>query len=69
MKTFIRIESGVVMETIRAAVDDDGNEIPIELRFTPEFVATLVELPEGQEPPPDNSPAEFVDGEWVFPQP
>lgn len=69
MKTYIRIEEGVVRETILPATDEDDNEIPIDRRFTPEFVSTLVELPEGQSAPPDNSVAELVDGEWVFSQP
>jgi len=69
MKTHIRIEVGVVMETIRPATNEEGSEIPIGLRFTPQFVATLVELPEGQEAPPDNSLAELVNGEWVFSRP
>ncbi|SAL25753.1 Caudovirales tail fiber assembly protein [Caballeronia turbans] len=44
MKTYARIEAGVVMEIIAPMADDEGHDIPIEERFTPEFVATLVDV-------------------------
>ena len=57
MKTYARIESGVYVETISPAVYDAespqweegqpsriGEEIPIELRFAPEMVLTMVDI-------------------------
>ncbi len=38
MKTFARIENGVVAEIILPTQDDDGNEIPVEFRFPTECV-------------------------------
>jgi hypothetical protein len=42
MQAYARIEDGRVAEIIAPMVDDDGNEIPIEQRFTAEFIAMLV---------------------------
>jgi len=48
MKTYARIEGGVVVEIIQpfATKDADGNdvEVPIEERFVPDIVQTLVEV-------------------------
>ncbi|GJH14957.1 hypothetical protein CBA19CS22_00465 [Caballeronia novacaledonica] len=44
MKTYARIEEGVVAEIIKPMVDAEGNEIPIEARFHPDFVAALVDI-------------------------
>lgn len=44
MKTYARIENGVVLEIIPPFVDGDGNEVAIENRFTTEIVQTLVEI-------------------------
>jgi hypothetical protein len=44
MKTYARIDDGMVAEIIGARLDGDGNEIPIESRFHPDFVATLVDI-------------------------
>jgi hypothetical protein len=40
------VQNGRVMEVIAPMLDDDGNAIPIEQRFTQEFVAALVECGE-----------------------
>ncbi|WP_250477387.1 tail fiber assembly protein [Caballeronia sp. INML1] len=40
------VQDGRVMEVIAPMLNDDGNEIPIDQRFTPEFVASLVECDE-----------------------
>ncbi|WP_330728209.1 hypothetical protein [Burkholderia multivorans] len=44
MKTYARIDKGIVMEIIAPATDDSGNEIPIEERFTPELVAQMIDI-------------------------
>jgi len=44
MKTYARVENGVVLEIILPFVDADGNEVAIENRFTTEIVQTLVEI-------------------------
>lgn len=51
MKSFARIDNNIVVEMIPAAIYDadglnwhEGDEIPIEKRFTPEFVATLIDV-------------------------
>ncbi|WP_277593596.1 hypothetical protein [Pseudomonas chlororaphis] len=48
MTTYARVSDGVFVEIIRQANDLDGNEIPIEERFHPEFVATLVAVDDAQ---------------------
>lgn len=52
MKSYARVEKSVVLEVIAPAVDDQGNEIPIDDRFTAEFVSTLVDIT-GLKPQPD----------------
>lgn len=51
MKTYARIDAGVVMEIILPWVDEEGSEVPIDLRFTPDIVATLIDIT-GIDPPP-----------------
>ncbi|MFT4118678.1 tail fiber assembly protein [Bradyrhizobium sp.] len=46
MKTYARIENGIVAEIILPAEDESGAEIDISVRYTPEFVAELVEVTE-----------------------
>lgn len=70
MKTYARIESGIVVEIIGPAVWDvdvkgengdiiyhSGDEIDINERFTPQFVETLVEIT-NESPQPE--------GYWVY---
>lgn len=45
MKTYARIENNTVVEIIEPFLDLDGNEVPIENRFHPTIVATMVEIP------------------------
>jgi|GEM_PF-1951871 len=67
------VQNGRVMEVIVPMLDDDGNVIPIEQRFTSEFVAALVECSEtvhagmvydgtsfSEYVPPAPSPAEIL---------
>lgn len=44
MATYARVVDGVVQEIILPARDDQGNEIAIDDRYTPEFVASLVDI-------------------------
>lgn len=44
MKTYVRVESGLVEEIIGPVVDDAGVEILIERRFHPDFVARLIDI-------------------------
>ena len=44
MKTYVQIYLGYVSEVIRPRVDDDGNEIQIHERYTPQFISTLVDV-------------------------
>ncbi|WP_343661106.1 hypothetical protein [Ralstonia sp.] len=44
MKTYARIDSGIVAEIIQPMTDAKGNEMPIAQRFTAEFVSTLVDI-------------------------
>lgn len=44
MHTYARVYGGVVVEIITPATDQNGNEIPVAERFTPEFIDTLVDI-------------------------
>jgi hypothetical protein len=44
MKSYARIDAGVVVEIIRPMHDEEGNEASIDDRYTREFVATLVDI-------------------------
>ncbi|MEB2504652.1 hypothetical protein SB394_12080 [Burkholderia sp. BCCIQ04A] len=44
MKTYARVDNGVVMEIIEPLLDDAGNEVPIEDRFTPEIVSEMIDV-------------------------
>lgn len=44
MATYARVVDGVVQEIITPAHDDQGNEISIVDRYTPKFVASLVDV-------------------------
>jgi len=44
MKTYARVETGIVQEIIAPAIDSDGNEIPIAERFTADLVAQMVDV-------------------------
>ncbi|MBN3788308.1 hypothetical protein [Burkholderia sp. Ac-20353] len=44
MAKYARVDSGTVMEIIGPIFFEDGTEIPIAERFTPDFVATLVDI-------------------------
>jgi hypothetical protein len=47
MKTYARIQDGIVMELIEPFADDAGQEVPIDQRFSPQIVATLAVVPGG----------------------
>ena len=51
MRIYARIEGGRVVEIVRPFVSEEGVEYAIEDSFTPQFVATLVEIT-GLEPQP-----------------
>lgn len=44
MKTYARVERGMVLEIIAPMTYMSGQEIPIEERFVPEVVETLVDV-------------------------
>ncbi|MDT6921597.1 tail fiber assembly protein [Pseudomonas atacamensis] len=46
MKSFVRVEGGVVLEVILPFATEGGVEIPISDRFTPEFVDQLIDVTE-----------------------
>jgi hypothetical protein len=52
MKTYVRVKDGVVQEVIAPYANEAGREVPIEDRFTPEFVVDLVDVSEVN-PTPD----------------
>lgn len=73
MKIYARIDNGVVVEIIASALWPEelpnigGKEIPIEHRFTREFVATLVDITDAS-PQPDSGWT-AVDGGKTFSPP
>ncbi|RAS35870.1 hypothetical protein BX591_104200 [Paraburkholderia bryophila] len=69
MRTYARIDSGFVVEIIQPMTDADGNEIPIVDRFTPEFVATLVDVTDSSPMPGSHWTAIETKGVWAFAQP
>ncbi|MGE4802597.1 hypothetical protein AB8989_19735 [Yersinia hibernica] len=52
MRIYAFIQDGEVVEIIPPAVGPDGNEIDINDRFTPDFVAQMVDITE-IEPKPE----------------
>lgn len=52
MTTYARIQDGMVVEIIQPLLDDEGHEWPIDQRFTPAVVATLVDIT-GLDPQPE----------------
>lgn len=44
MKTYARIEGGIIVEIIAPMADESGGEIPIEHRFTPALIAEMVDV-------------------------
>lgn len=67
MKTYARIFDGKVVEIILPIVGDDGVEVPIELRFTPDYVLSMVEIT-GIDPIPQEAWT-YVDGVFAAPVP
>lgn len=65
MKTYARIEDTVVVELI-PSLEIDGEEISIDRRYHPDFVATLVQVPEGAVVQEGDS---YVDGQFGPPPP
>ena len=60
MKIYARIENNTVVEVIQPLLYDDGTSIPIELRFIPEFVATLIDITDVDPMPEERW--EYIDG-------
>jgi hypothetical protein len=44
LKTYARIQDGIVAEIIVPLLDDNGNPFPIEEMFVPAIVETLVDI-------------------------
>jgi hypothetical protein len=81
MHTYARIDNGIVMEVIQPMTYDidspegceytfkAGDEIPIERRFTPEFVSTLSDIT-GISPQPEYGWTATQNGStWEFAEP
>ena len=66
MKTYARIENGIVMEVIKPLLYDDGTEIPIELRF-PQFILDMLVDITDEDPMPGEWWA-YVDGAFTPPE-
>jgi hypothetical protein len=69
MKTYARIEDGLVAEIIKPMTDGDGVEIDVADRFTPEFISTLVDVT-AVTPSPDQRWSAINSGDaWTFAAP
>lgn len=66
MKIYARIVDGAVFEIINPMSDENGEEIPIEQRFTPEFVASLVDITGVSPFPAQGWSAKNAGGVWTF---
>lgn len=44
MRAYARIDSGIVVEIVDLEPNEAGEVVPIERKFTAEFVATLIEI-------------------------
>lgn len=53
MAVYARVDGGVVQEIIQPLFKDDGTEWPIEERYTPDFVAQMVDIT-GLDPQPQS---------------
>ena len=73
VKTYARIDSTfsqpTVMEIIGPATDAEGNEVPINDRFTAEFVADLVDITAATPQPACWWTAIEANGAWSFAPP
>lgn len=69
MQTYARIANGIVVEIIGPLMDGEDNEIPIAERFTPELVATMVDITDASPEPEQWWTASEVDGAWTFAAP
>lgn len=56
MTTYARVLNGRLLEEIAPAFDEAGQEIDIQLRFHPDFVASLVVYDPAAYPPPEPPP-------------
>lgn len=63
---YVLIIDGLVAEVITPAFWDDGTEIKIEDRYTPDFVKSLVKIDSGGSVPECNYRATKVGDKWVF---
>ncbi|WP_283149026.1 DUF4376 domain-containing protein [Silvimonas soli] len=52
MTVYAYVQNGVVVELVASASDANGKDIPLDQRFVPDFVASLVDLT-GVEPQPE----------------
>ncbi|CAN7312880.1 hypothetical protein LJR029_005482 [Caballeronia sp. LjRoot29] len=68
MKTYALIVGGLVVEIIAPETWPDGSEIPIEDRFTPDIVASLVDVT-SEIPSPGQKAVEISSGVWSFSAP
>nr|WP_314614276.1 tail fiber assembly protein [uncultured Pseudomonas sp.] len=43
-KTYVRVQDGLVYETVSPFINDAGDYVPIEERFAPDYVNSLVDI-------------------------
>ncbi len=79
--TYARIYEGEVVEIIQPATYSSdspkgveppwkaGDQIPISVRYTAEFVATCIDITEMDPQPADGWSAIYTSGEWTFTPP
>ena len=66
MHMYGRIEDGHIVEIIAPVTWPNGSEIPVAQRFTPEIVATLVDITNVSPQPEYGWKATEKSGKWTF---
>lgn len=66
-KIYAYMQDGRIYQIVPASFDDEGNYIPLEERFTPEFVADCVDITDvSPQPQPNDAGTKNPDGTWSF---
>lgn len=69
MKVYARVQDGLIVETIKPSLDEDGHPIALEDLYHPDFIATLVDVTDTVPAPLVGWNAVKVDGAWQFAPP